>query len=455
MINWCEQPIYRLAQAIEKKVVSVREVIDSTLSRIAAHDRSLNVYTAVLADRARYEADKADQLIATGHYRGPLHGVPISIKDLIDVAGVPTTSASRASNPTAAERDATAVARLRTAGAIIIGKCNLHEFAFGTTGEDSCFGPTLHPLDKTRSPGGSSSGSAVSVATGMAFGSVGTDTGGSIRIPSAACGLVGLKPTFGEISCDGVTPLAPSLDHVGPLARCVEDARLLYETMRNTPPDPENTALPTRRILGCPKPFFLEQLDREIRTSFEHSLTRLQSTGWIIRDTAVDHALYSPAVCLHLVLSEAAATHMRGLTTRADHYTDGVRLRLELGRYVMGEDYARAHHGRLVLGEAIDAALDSCDALVLPTLPIPAPQLATTTVNIGNQPEPLRSVMLRLTQLFNATGHPAISLPCGLTTGGLPCGLQLIGRLNHTDHLLNVAEAIEVALNDRPRPTAQ
>ena len=446
--DWCEQPIHRVGAAIETGSVSVREVIDSVLDRITTRDPSLHAYTTVFNERARHEANRADRLIATGGHRGPLHGVPLSIKDLVDVAGVPTTCASRASQPRAAIADAAAVARLRAAGAIIIGKCNLHEFAFGTTGEDSCFGPTLHPLDQTRSPGGSSSGSAVSVATGMAFGSVGTDTGGSVRIPSAACGLVGLKPTFGEISCDGVVPLAPSLDHVGPITRCVADARILYETMRNEPYAPVRETVPVRRTLGCPRPFFLDRLDDDIRTVFEQALARLRSVGWTIRDTAVPHAHYSPVVCLHLVLSEAAATHTHGLTERADHYTDGVRLRLELGRYVMGEDYARAQHGRHILGHAIDATLDTCDALILPTLTIPAPRLSTTTVNIGGEPEPLRSMMLRLTQLFNATGHPAVSLPCGLTAEKLPCGLQLIGRRNHTDHLLDVAGAVEATLSD-------
>ena len=444
--DWCERPIGQVGTAIETGLASVREVVDSVLDRIATRDPSLHAYTTVFDEIARREADEADRLIANGGYLGPLHGIPLSIKDLIDVAGVPTTCASRASQSAAAIADASAVARLKAAGAIIIGKNNLHEFAFGTTGEDSSFGPTFHPLDQARSPGGSSSGSAVSVAAGMALGSIGTDTGGSVRIPAAACGLVGLKPSFGEISCDGVVPLAPSLDHVGPLTRCVADARLLYETMVDRSSETIRERPPLRLILGCPKPFFLKRLDDDIRSTFEQALARLRSSGWAIHETTVRHARYSPAICLHLVLAEAAATHMRGLTERAEQYTEEVRLRLELGRYVMGEDYARAQHGRQVLGRAIDEALDTCDALVLPTLAIPAPRLATTVVALSGEPEPLRNAMLRLTQLFNATGHPAVSLPCGLTTAGLPCGLQLIGRRNQTGHLLDVAAKVEVGL---------
>ena len=446
--SWCDQPLHRIATAISTGAVPVREVVDAALDRIRARERTLNAFTTVLDAAAAAQADTAAREIASGRYRGPLHGVPVSVKDLIDVAGIPTTAASRvpAGPPPAA--DAAAVGRLRAAGAILIGKCNLHEFAFGTTGEDSAFGPTLHPLNPGRSPGGSSSGSAVSVAAGMAWTSIGTDTGGSIRIPAAACGLVGLKPTFGEVSCDGVVPLAPSLDHVGPLARCVADARLVLHALR--PPAPVRPAAcdPVTRRLGCPRPFFLDELDPAVRETFDRAMERLRDAGWDLRDTPIRHAEDTPAVCLHLVLAEAAAAHAHGLEHHAGSYSADVRLRLELGRYVLGEDYVRAQRGRAVLAAAVDAALTGCDALVLPALALPAPRLGADAVEIDGRSAPLRPLMLRLTQLFNATGHPAISIPCGLTSGGLPCGLQLVGLRNRTDHLLDVAEACEAVLSD-------
>ncbi len=446
--SWCDQPLHRIATAISTGAVPVRKVVDAALDRIRARERTLNAFTTVLDAEAAAQADTAAREIASGRYRGPLHGVPVSVKDLIDVAGIPTTAASRvpAGPPPAA--DAAAVGRLRAAGAILIGKCNLHEFAFGTTGEDSAFGPTLHPLDPGRSPGGSSSGSAVSVAAGMAWTSIGTDTGGSIRIPAAACGLVGLKPTFGEVSCDGVVPLAPSLDHVGPLARCVADARLVLHALR--PPAPVRPAAcdPVTRRLGCPRPFFLDELDPAVRETFDRAMERLRDAGWDLRDTPIRHAEDTPAVCLHLVLAEAAAAHAHGLEHHAGSYSTDVRLRLELGRYVLGEDYVRAQRGRAVLAAAVDAALTGCDALVLPALALPAPRLGADAVEIDGRSAPLRPLMLRLTQLFNATGHPAISIPCGLTCGGLPCGLQLVGLRNRTDHLLDVAEACEAVLSD-------
>ncbi len=446
--SWCDRTIDEVAAVIASGTISVRELVDVSLARVAERDPQLNAFTVVFEETARRDADQADRDISAGRYRGPLHGVPVSIKDLIDVAGVPTTAASRVTPRLPAGADAPVVARLRAAGAILVGKCNLHEFAFGTTGEDSAFGPTQHPLAPARSPGGSSSGSAVSVATGMAFATLGTDTGGSIRFPAAACGLVGLKPTFGEISCDGIVPLGPSLDHVGPLTRSVNDARLVYHAIRDrraAEPSPPTTDAPG--TLGCPRPYFLDCLDDEVRVVFERALTRLVDADWRVNDRPVRHADDAAAVCLHLILSEASAVHASGLTEQGADYTPDVRLRLELGRYVLAEDYVRAQHGRMVLGQAIDEALAEQDALVLPSLAIPAPPLGATTATVGCQTTSLRAMMLRLTQLFNATGHPAISIPCGATAGGLPCGLQLVGRRDRTDELLEVAAACEAVLS--------
>ena len=443
---WCEHPIHRLATAIETREVWVREVVDATLDRIADRDASLRAFTAVLSDSARVDADRADQEIAAGRYRGPLHGVPVSIKDLIDIAGVPTTAASRVTGRAPATSDALVVARLRAAGTLLIGKCNLHEFAFGTTGEDSSHGQTLHPRDPNRSPGGSSGGSAVSVATGMAFAPLGTATGGSIRIPAAACGLVGLKPTFGEVSCDGVVPLAPSLDHVGPLTRCVRDARLVYRAIRDHQGSESAPINGAAQTLGCPRPYFLDRLDDAVRSVFERALSRLTDADWTVEDAPVQHAHDAATIYLHLVLSEAATVHTAALEQQPQDYTPAVRLRLELGRYVQAEDYVRAQHGRAVLGRAVDAALAGRAALVLPSLAIPAPPLGATAVDVGGQTESLRAIMLRLTQLFSTTGHPAVSIPCGLTSTGLPCGLQLVGHRHRTCQLLDVAEACETAL---------
>ena len=398
----------------------------------------------MLADRACEEARRADAEIAAGRHRGPLHGIPISVKDLIDIEGLPTTAASRVRATHVATADAPAIARLRDAGAIFVGKCNLHEFAFGTTGEDSAYGPTRNPHAPDRSPGGSSGGSAVSVATGMAVASVGTDTGGSIRIPAAACGVVGLKPTFGEVSCDGVVPLAPSLDHVGPITRTAADASLLYRVMRAEPgvvqPPPGS---PRTMTVGIPRRYFLELVDPEVRARFDEVTDRLAHAGCAVMDVDIPHAADTSPVYLHTVLAEAAALHAHTLETRPEDYTEGVRLRLELGRYVLAEDYARAERARAMLRREVDEALARCDVLMMPTLPIPAPLLGATTMTIGDVTEGIRALTLRLTQLFDLTGHPAITLPSGWTADGLPCGVQLVGRWGRTHELLELAAGYE------------
>jgi aspartyl-tRNA(Asn)/glutamyl-tRNA(Gln) amidotransferase subunit A len=326
---------------------------------------------------------------------------------------------------------------------VLIGKTNLHEFALGTTNEDSAFGPARHPVDPSRSPGGSSGGSAVSVAAGMAYASIGSDTGGSIRIPSAACGLVGLKPTVGEIPTDGVVPLSGTLDHVGPMCRSVEDAEIVYGALLGTPWESRPAADPRKLRLGVLRKYFMALLDPAVESSVEESCIRLREAGVELRDVVVPHADNIPAVYTHIVLSEAAAYHARTLERRAADYTTNVRLRLEMGRYILAEDYVRARRGQAVLTREVEMALEGCDALLLPALAIPAPAIGVETVRVGTSEEPVRNITLRLTQLFNLTGHPAITVPCGTTLEGLPIGLQLVGRRGCTRALLDAARAVE------------
>jgi aspartyl-tRNA(Asn)/glutamyl-tRNA(Gln) amidotransferase subunit A len=443
--------IEEFGRRLRKGVASSEQAVDQCLQRITLADRELNAFIRVMAEEARQDAKAADRELATGRDRGPLHGVPISIKDLFDVRGTATTAASRVRDGHVAERDAPAIAHLRRAGAIILGKTNLHEFAFGTTNDESAFGPSRNPHDLTRSPGGSSGGSAVSVASGMALATVGTDTGGSIRIPAAACGIVGLKPTFGEVSTAGVVPLSRRLDHVGPLAATVRDAAILYRALVGTHVSrPLVPSPPSTLRLALPRPYFCDLLDDEVRRRFDEAIECLSSGGVRINEGAIQHAPDIAPVYLHLVLSDAAAYHARTLETMPDRYTPGVRLRLEMGRYVLGEDYVRALAGREILRREVDALLANHDAIVLPTLPIPAPPLGAASVQLGSEHEPVRNLMLRLTQLFNLTGHPAIALPCGSTAAGLPCSLQLVGRHGQTDALIGAALTCEAQIAGTP-----
>jgi aspartyl-tRNA(Asn)/glutamyl-tRNA(Gln) amidotransferase subunit A len=431
--------IREAAARLRSGVCSPVDLVRECLQRIDRRPE-LNAFITVMRDRALADADAAGRELAAGRDRGNLHGIPVSVKDLVDVAGTPTTSGSSvpARTPTA---DAPVVARLRDAGAIVIGKTNLHEFAFGTTSDESAFGPVRHPRDTQRSAGGSSGGAAVALLEGMCLGSVGTDTGGSIRIPSAVCGIVGLKPAFGELPCEGIVPLSTTLDHVGPMARTVADVAMMFEAMsggvdhRPQPPGPF--------VFGVPEDYFCDRLDPAVRAALARTRATLAAAGHTIRSVAIEHAARTPEAYLHLVLPEASWYHAPLLAEHAGRYSPGVRLRLEMGRYVLAEDYVRARHLRSVLRRAVEQALQGCDALLLPAQPIPAPLLGATTVDVDGTLEPVRACMLRLTQLFNMTGHPAIALPAGTTPDGWPVGVQLVGRHGRTGHLLDLASAVE------------
>ena len=439
--------IEEFGRRLRAREITSADIVEQCLDRIHTENPRLNAFIHVMGDEARQRARQADEELAAGRDRGPLHGVPLSVKDLIDIRGVPTTAASRVREGHIAERDAPAIAHLVEAGAVFIGKTNLHEFAFGTTNEDSAFGPAHNPHDRARSPGGSSGGSAASVAAGMALATIGTDTGGSVRIPAAACGIVGLKPSLGEISTAGVVPLSHTFDHVGPLTQTVADAALTYHALLGDPAAAVPAPMPVAGVrLAVPRPYFCDLLDDEVRERFEEALERLRAMGVRIDDIEIPHAADVAPIYLHIQLADASAYHAATLEAMPERYTEAVRLRLEMGRYVLAEDYVRALAGRDALVREVDAALAQHDALVLPSLAIPAPLIGATTVQIAGTSQPVRNVMLRLTQLFNVTGHPAISIPAGLTQRGLPCGVQLVGRRGQTDALLRVALASEALI---------
>jgi aspartyl-tRNA(Asn)/glutamyl-tRNA(Gln) amidotransferase subunit A len=432
-----------LARAIRTGELTAEIATRECLERIAERNPALNAYITVLADQALEQARQADAELSSGRDRGPLHGVPLSLKDIIDLRDVATTAASKVREGHVAATDAPMVARLRDAGAVFLGKTNLHEFAFGTTNEDSAFGPARHPLDPNRSPGGSSGGSAATVLDGMAYASIGTDTGGSVRIPSAACGLVGLKPSLHEVPTGGIVPLSSTMDHVGPLCRSVEDAAIVLDAMRgHTAPNRSERGVRELRI-GVLRNYFMSLLDPQVAASFEATCESLAAAGAQLDEVQIPHASDIAPIYLHIVLSEAAALHAKTLDSRADDYTPNVRVRLEMGRYILAEDYVRALRGRDLLIDEVDAPLLRRDALLLPSLAVPAIKLGAAVVKIGSVEEPVRNITLRLTQLFNITGHPAITIPCGSTTDGWPIGAQLVGARNQTDELLAVAAAVE------------
>jgi Asp-tRNA(Asn)/Glu-tRNA(Gln) amidotransferase A subunit family amidase len=425
--------------------VTASSLAEAALEAIARDNPRLNAFITVTTDLARADAAAADADLRTGADRGPLHGIPISVKDLVDVAGYPTTAASRVRQFDVAGVDAPVVTRLREAGAVIIGKTNLHEFALGPTSEDSAYGPPRHPFDPTRLPGGSSGGSAAAVAAGLGFASVGTDTGCSVRIPAALCGVVGLKPRFGDVPTEGVVALSRRLDHVGPIARSVADVRLLYQVMAGRPAI-DDALMPALASLsaGLVTAGFVERLGDDVRHAFDGALDRLRGRGLVMSPAPLGVLDDAAAAYLPICLADAAALHAATLETQGGDYTPAVRARLEAGRYVAAEDYARALQGQAVLRQAVDGALGRADVLVLPTSPITAPAFGTASVRFGDAEESIRSALLRLCQPFNLTRHPAITLPVPTPADSLPVGLQLVA--SDTERLLEIALAVEAAL---------
>ena len=434
--------------ALRKRETTAAALVERAIENHARHGGATNAFITFTAESALEEARACDADAARGRWRGPLHGIPISFKDLIDVAGTPTTAGSRVLPQTPAARDAVLAARLRGAGAISLGKTNLHEFAFGTTSEDSGFGAVHHPTDNTRMAGGSSGGSAAAIACGIGLGSVGTDTGGSIRIPAALCGIVGLKPTSGEVPTEGVVPLSWTLDHAGPMGSCVDDVWTMWSVM-TARGGPERPRLAVRDLrLGIPPAYFFELLTADVRESWENAIAAFTRAGGRMTRVEIPHAHLTPDVYLPIVFAESASWHARLLESCPEKYTPAVRTRLEVGRYVLAEDYARAMIARDVLTREVDAALAGVDALALPAMPVTAPVLGTTQIDFDGRTEAVRAVMLRLTQLFDITGHPAITIPIApVTAPHLPVGFQLVGRRNQTAVMLGVARALEGTLS--------
>lgn len=421
------------------------ELVEASLAAIAEHGARTNAFILVDEAGARAAAKTADDEKRRGIDRGPMHGIPISIKDLIDITGQPTTAASNVRREHVATSDAPVVTRLREAGAVIIGKTNLHEFALGTTSEETAFGAVHNPHDLSRSAGGSSGGSAAAVATGMGLASLGTDTGGSIRIPAAACGVVGLKPSLGEVPTEGVVPLCMTFDHVGPITRNVDDAAILWAILTNRRIPRIDAPAPSGITVGALGGYFTALLEREVRDAFDSAIARLRECDVRVDSRGVSGTDAIVDTYVNISLPEAANWHKPTLDARPEDYQPPVRERLQRGRTIPAVDYLRARDVRESLRAAVDAALDGCDALVLPTLPIVAPTLGAPEVKMDNgESLAVRAAMLRLTQLFNMTGNPAISLP--IRTNGLPVGLQLVGRRDQTEGLLAVATTCERVL---------
>ena len=461
--------IEEIGKLFRKRRLSPVELTKLMLARIERLNPKLNAYITVTAEVALAQAKKAEsELFAprgrrSHRDRGPLHGIPISLKDNINTAGIRTTAGSKILKDFIPKEDAVVVAQMKQAGAVILGKTNMHEFAYGVTSNNPHYGPVRNPWNLERIPGGSSGGSAAAVAAGLCYGSIGTDTGGSIRIPASLCGVVGLKPTWGRISCEGTVPLSPLLDCTGPLARTVRDVAILtgaiYFRVGREPDLAKPGSLradPRKFCLGLPRQLFFDALSADVRKAFDSALRDLRKAGVQTTDISIPLLDETEDAGNNIAWVEAMLFHSQQayFPARATEYGEDVRARVEMGAKVSALDYLRALEIQKQFTIQFHMALaeSDADAIVYPSTPIEAPLINQESSRIGNHDYPTRAILLRHNRPANLGGVPAISLPCGFASSGLPVGLQIMGGVSSEVILLRIAKIFEGAQPRFRRP---
>jgi aspartyl-tRNA(Asn)/glutamyl-tRNA(Gln) amidotransferase subunit A len=452
--------IPEIARLYRQRKLAPVELTRFLLERIKKLNPHLNAFITVSEELALQQAKRAESELVSKRAsksrrdRGPLHGIPISLKDNIYTAEVRTTAGSRVLKDFVPLRDAPIVIALKEAGAVLLGKTNMHEFAYGTTSNNRHYGAVRNPWDVSRIAGGSSGGSAAALAAGLCYGSIGTDTGGSIRIPASLCGVVGLKPGLGRVSADDVVALSPTLDFVGPLARNAEDAALLLEVIGVRAEGERLLGLGRvassrahRPRLGVPKDFFLEVLSPEVERSFQAALRMLQKHGARLKEVSLPLVRETEDAGNQIAWAEATHYHQQAgwYPAHAEEYDEDVRKRLEMGAKVPAVVYIQALELRQQFIAAFHLLLkeEELDALVVPTTPITATRVGEESVTIHGSNHPTRGLLLRLNRPANLAGVPAISMPCGLTENDLPVGLQFIGAVTKESLLLELARNFE------------
>ncbi|HZM42463.1 MAG TPA: amidase [Acidimicrobiales bacterium] len=460
--------IRELGQRLAARELSAVELAQHYLQRIDEHNDELNAFITVDPDYSLAQAREADRLLAAGDQHHPLTGIPVALKDTIPTAGLRTTAGSRLLDDWIPDADPPVVQRLRSCGAVVIGKTNLHEFGYGGTSENERFGPVRNPWDPRRVAGGSSGGSAAAVAAGLATAAVGTDAAGSVRIPACQCGTVGFKQTYGRVPTAGLIPLSWSLDHVGAITRTVWDAELLQNAMSGRrPPEPGGARgwrSPLARMaprpdhlgasgpsrveglrVGLPRRYAFDGVDPGIADCVRKAVAALTSLGVTVEEVDVPGLELSAATVYTIIAGEASAYHSRWWPERAEDYGADVRGKLEAAARLSADDYVQAQRVRAEIAEALAAALEEVDAIVTPTAPLTPQLVGQKQVTFGGQPRPTTGggVFTRFTAAFNLSGGPAISVPCGLTPGGMPAGLQIAAAPGSDELVLRLAAAYE------------
>ena len=465
MTDWT---IASLAAAIRGRRISSVEAVQECLARVARLDGRLRAFITVDADGALARARALEVEAAAGRWRGPLHGVPLAHKDLFHIGGLPTSCGTKTAESFFAERDATAVARLIEAGANTLGKLNMAELALGPFGDNAHHGDAQNPWRAGHVSGGSSSGSGVAVAAGLALGALGTDTGGSIRLPAACCGIVGLKPTYGRVSRAGAMPLSWAMDHIGPMARTVADVALMLEVIAG--PDPADTTSSAREVPGylaelerppaglrvaLPENYYLDGVSAEVAAATRDALAAFERLGARVASIRLPDPQVIHDVSSIIARAESSAVHSRVLRERPHELQPAVRARLAVGTRISAHDYLQALRLRARLARDFnEEVFAEADLLILPAIPEPAPALADATAGEGETIAARMGRFSRLTRPWNGLGLPALALPCGFAASGLPLGLQIVGRPFDEATVLRAGHAYEGATEwHRRRPS--
>ncbi|HEX3878312.1 MAG TPA: amidase [Bryobacteraceae bacterium] len=446
--------IREAASALRARRVSPVDLTSTALARVE-RNQPLNAFITVLSDRAMERARQAESELNAGKDRGPLHGIPIAIKDLFAMRGVRNTSGSKVFENLVSDFNSTVVDRLEAAGAVILGKLNMHELAYGTSSDNPYFGAVRNPWNTERSPGGSSGGSGAAVAANIVYGAMGTDTGGSIRIPASYCGTVGLKPTYGRVSRYGVLPLGFTLDHMGPLTRTVRDAAIFLNAIAGRDPKDDTSSrhptidfVPDDHVslrgmrIGFPENFFFERVDPEVESSVRGAIARAASMGAELKPIRVPDMSAINAVGQVTLLAEAAAI-MEPYRESRHLFSPEVLGRLDQGRLISGVDYINAQRVRRRMRAEFAGLWQEVDCFVAPATPNTAPKIGEKNVRLGDATEDARIASTRLVRGINVLGLPALSIPCGLNSQGMPIGLQIIGPPFDEAIILKAGAALE------------
>lgn len=437
--------VTELSQLYATGAVSPVEIVQETLARIERLDARLNSYLTVTAESALRQARQAETEIRAGRARGPLHGVPYAAKDLLDTRGIRTTVGSKIMADRVPDRDAAIIERLSAAGAVLLGKTGMHEWAYGITSANPHFGPVRNPWDTERIPGGSSGGSAAALAAGLCAFSLGSDTGGSIRIPAAICGIAGLKPTFGSVSRAGAFPLGDTLDTLGPFALRVEDLALVYAAIADFEAEPRWRLLLDGIALGVPTDFYWQNLAPDVEAAARDALRVFESLGAELEPVEVPDIETFNDLHRLILLAEATSVHRRRLAERREDFGEDVRALLEQGLSVLATDYLEAQRARRAFRRDFGAAFERVDALLAPAVPVQTAGIGELEIRVRGKLENVRLATTRNIRALNLTALPVLSVPCGFQADGLPVGLQIVGPEGAERKILKIGRAYEKA----------